>query len=233
MKKIFLFDLDSTLLQMDQDLFLKKYFSLIYVKAKSLGFEPEAFMQAFNKMAYGITKNDGSRTNEKLFWDGMKEYYSDIENVKECFDDFYRNEFKSISSIVNKNDTSSNIIKYLKNKGYTLILATNPLFPAVCTYERMTWAGLDYKDFDYITTYDKCTYCKPKAEYYEEIFNVLGLNKEEAIMVGNDLSDDFSDLPKEIDKVLITDYLINTKSLPITMPAYTLDEFYQYIKENF
>ena len=60
MKKIFLFDLDSTLLQMDQDLFLKKYFSLIYVKAKSLGFEPEAFMQAFNKMAIQLQLIDRS-----------------------------------------------------------------------------------------------------------------------------------------------------------------------------
>lgn len=233
MKKIFLFDLDSTLLQMNQDLFLKKYFSLIYVKAQSLGFEPNSFMEIFNKMAYGITKNDGSMTNEKLFWDGMKKHYPNIEDVKECFDDFYKNEFKSISSIVDKNDVSNNIIKYLKNKGYKIILATNPLFPEVCTFERMSWAGLDYKDFDYITTYDKCTYCKPKAEYYEEIFRVLSLDMSDAIMVGNDLSDDFSDLPAGIDKILITDYLINTKNLPITMPSFTLKEFYEYIKENY
>ena len=52
-------------------------------------------------------------------------------------------------------------------------------------------------------------------------------------MVGNDLSDDFSDLPNEMNKILITDFLINTKNLEINMPSYTLDEFLQHVKENF
>ncbi|MBE6137410.1 MAG: HAD family hydrolase [Erysipelotrichaceae bacterium] len=233
MKDIVLFDLDSTLLQMDQDLFLKKYFALIYIKAKEFGFDPDEFMKVFSKVAYSIVENDGSQTNEELFWNGMKQYYPNIENSIELFENLYKNEFKGIAEIVNKTDIPNQIVKCLKAKGYKLILATNPLFPTVCTFERMSWAGLSPDDFDYVTTYDKCTYCKPKKEYYEEIFNTLGLRMENAIMVGNDLIDDFYYLPKEIDRVLITDHLINTKNLPITMPSFTLAEFLEHIRVNY
>lgn len=232
MKKIILFDLDSTLLQMNQDLFLKKYFTLIYSYSARLGYNPDEFMTLFNKAAYAIVKNDGSKTNEEVFWDLIKPKYPNVEELKQQFEKLYETEFKEISQIVDKNDIPKKIIKVLKDKGYKIILATNPLFPTVCTYERMKWAGLDINDFDHITTYEDYHYCKPNHKYYEEIFNKLGLNMDGSIMVGNDLSDDFSDLPKEISKILITDYLINTKNLPIDMPAYTLAEFLEYAKKE-
>lgn len=233
MSKVILFDLDSTLLQMNQDLFLKKYFSLIYIKAKSLGYNPDEFMKVFNKAAFSIVGNDGSMTNEDLFWSMMEPTYPNISDLKDVFEEFYLNEFNSISEIVNKNSLSNEIIQVLKKKGYTIILATNPLFPKVCTYQRIKWAGLNPDDFDYITTYEHCRYCKPNHKYYEEIFEALNLDMAGSIMVGNDLSDDFSDIPSEMDKILITDHLINTKNLEITMPRFTLSEFLNHVKENF
>lgn len=232
MNKVILFDLDSTLLQMNQDLFLKEYFSLIYSKVKKLGLNPDEFMKVFSKAAYAIIKNDGTQTNEDVFWNNMKEYYPNVEELKNTFEDFYRNEFNSISKIVNKNMYSNEIIQTLKKKGYTIILATNPLFPKICTEQRILWAGVNPKDFDYITTYENSTYCKPNHLYYEEIFHKLNLDMKNSIMIGNDLSDDFSDLPEEISKILITDYLINTKNLPINMPTYTLKEFLSFAKER-
>ena len=52
-------------------------------------------------------------------------------------------------------------------------------------------------------------------------------------MVGNDLFDDFSDLPSSMNKILITDYLINTKKLPLLDKSYTLKEFYDIVKKEF
>ena len=232
MNKIILFDLDSTLLQMNQDLFLKKYFGLIYSYSAKLGYNPDEFMSLFNKAAYAIVKNDGSKSNEDVFWDLIKIKYPNIEELKIQFEKLYKTDFKKISEIVDKTDIPNLLIKELKKKGYKIILATNPLFPAVCTYERMKWAGLDMNDFDHITTYEDYHYCKPNHKYYEEIFEKLGLDLIGSIMVGNDLSDDFSDLPLGISKILITDYLINTKNLPIDMPSYTLKEFLKYVIEE-
>ena len=38
--------------------------------------------------------------------------------------------------------------------GYKVVLATNPIFPAIATESRMRWAGLAPEDFDYYTTYE-------------------------------------------------------------------------------
>ena len=232
MNKVILFDLDDTLLQMNQDLFLKKYFGLIYSYSAKLGYNPDEFMPLFNKAALSIIKNDGSRTNEQLFWDYLRPKYPNVEEMKLQFDNLYETEFKSIEEIVNKSDIPNSIIKELKKKGYKIILATNPLFPKVCTYERIRWAGLDVNDFDHVTTYEDYHYTKPSHKYYEEIFTKLNLDMNGSIMVGNDVSDDFSDIPEGISKILITDYLINTKNLPIDMPSYTLKGFLEYVKEE-
>lgn len=232
MNKVILFDLDDTLLQMNQDLFLKKYFELIYRYSHSLGYNPDEFMPFFNMAAMSIVKNDGSRTNEQLFWDVMKTKYPNVDEVKSQFEKLYETEFKSIEEIVNKTDIPNSIIKELKKKGYKIILATNPLFPSICTNERIRWAGLDVNDFEHITTYEDYHYTKPNRKYYEEIFNKLNLDMNGSIMVGNDVLDDFSDLPEGISKILITDYLINTKNLAIDMPSFTLKEFLNYVKEE-
>lgn len=232
MNKTILFDLDSTLLQMDQNEFIRRYFSLVHQKAGQLGYDADTFLSCFTRAAYAIVGNDGTMTNEELFWSQMKLNYPDTGRLKEEFDAFYRQEFNTISSIVRFNPLSNEIIQTLKKKGYRIILATNPLFPKICTYQRMGWAGLKPEDFSYITTYENSRYCKPNHFYYEEIFHKLSLSMEGCLMVGNDVSDDFSDLPNPLSPLLVTDYLINTKGLPITMPCFTLAELSNYIKEN-
>ena len=97
----------------------------------------------------------------------------------------------------------------------------------------MRWAGLKEEDFIDITTYENCTFCKPRKEYFIELLNKHNINEEECIMVGNDLDDDFIDLPNGISKILITDYIINTNNKPIDMPHFKLSEFLDYTRKNF
>ena len=233
MKKVFLFDLDSTLLQMDQDKFLEGYFKLVAAKAAKLKYDPKTFMDNFQKGAYLMVKNNGSITNEEAFWNVMASSYNDIDILKNIFEAFYQNEFKELKKIVTVTDIPNKIIKTLKEKGYQIILATNPLFPKICTYERIDWAGLDPLDFLDITTYETSTYSKPNRKYYEEVLNRNNINPADCIMVGNDLDDDFSDLPDGIDKILITDHLINANNRKIDMKAFKLCEFLEYIKNNY
>ena len=232
MRNVFLFDLDSTLLQMNQDLFLHDYFKLIYLRSKNLGYD-DNFMKVFQYAAYNILSNNGSMTNEEYFWKTIAEFGYNVEKLKAEFDDFYNNEFKSIEKIVDKNSVPNDIIKYLKSKGYTIILATNPLFPKVATYERMRWAGLDINDFLDITTYENCHYSKPRKAYFFELLSKHNINPNDCIMVGNDMDDDFSDLLEGIEKILITDYLINKNNKEITIKSFTLNEFFGYIKKHF
>ena len=66
-KNIF-FDLDGTLLPMDEEKFTKAYFSLLAKAVAPLGYESEKLINAVWKGTAAMYKNDGSVTNEQAFW---------------------------------------------------------------------------------------------------------------------------------------------------------------------
>ena len=62
MLKAVLFDLDGTLLPMDQDLFTEGYFKLLAKKAAPRGYEPGALVQAIWRGTGAMVNNDGSHS---------------------------------------------------------------------------------------------------------------------------------------------------------------------------
>lgn len=97
--------------------------------------------------------------------------------------------------IVSPTPLSRQIVDTLRQKGYTLVLATNPLFPPQGVRTRLAWVDLLPEDFSLVTTYDNSTFCKPCPGYYREILKKLGKQAEQCRMVGNNPLDDM-DPPK-------------------------------------
>ena len=97
-KNIF-FDLDGTLLPMDEEKFTKAYFSLLAKAVAPLGYESEKLINAVWKGTAAMYKNDGSVTNEQAFWREFGNIYGEKGlSDKPAFDKFYKTEFqKSIS----------------------------------------------------------------------------------------------------------------------------------------
>ena len=62
--KTVLFDLDGTLLPMDQDVFIRAYFGGLAQKLAPLGYEPKQLLDAVWAGTGAMVKNDGSRTNQ-------------------------------------------------------------------------------------------------------------------------------------------------------------------------
>ena len=79
MLKAILYDLDGTLLPMDQDEFVKRYFhSLISALAKQ-GYEPEGLSRAMWVSIGAMISNNGAATNEEIFWQAFsREYGKDM-----------------------------------------------------------------------------------------------------------------------------------------------------------
>ena len=94
MIKAILFDLDGTLLPLNEDQFIKKYFGLIAKKGISLGFEQESIINTIWAGTKAMLTNDGSKTNHQAFWDTFTKVYGE-ESIKfnPIFDEFYKNEF--------------------------------------------------------------------------------------------------------------------------------------------
>ena len=206
-----LFDLDGTLLPMDQDLFVKAYFKGLAGHLGPYGYDPAALIDSIWKGTAVMVRNNGTKTNEAAFWEYFASVFGEHSREDEPkFREFYETDFQKVQHVCGFNPEARKIIDLVKAKGLTAVLATNPIFPAIATESRIRWAGLSTDDFALYTTYENSTCCKPNPAYYKEILTKLNLQPEECVMVGNDVVEDTAALQAGISQVfLLTDCLIN------------------------
>lgn len=226
------FDLDGTLLPMDQDVFLKAYMSGLAKKMAPHGYDPDLLIKSIWKGTEAMVMNDGSKRNDAVFWNTFSAIYGrDTRADEPIFEDFYRSEFQQVRDVCGYDDRSAKTIRKLKKMGFRMVLATNPLFPAIATHSRIKWAGMAPSDFEHITTYENSFHCKPNPDYYQEILDKLGLKAEECLMVGNDVGEDMIAEKLGMQVFLLTDCLINKTNADISRYASgSFPELMDYIR---
>lgn len=232
MIKYILFDLDGTLLPMDQDVFVKDYFGRLSKKVAPLGYEPEGLYKNLWKGVGAMVMNDGHIKNETVFWKVFESVYGEkVYDDIPVFDSFYRVEFQATANACGFNPKAKQCVDKARKMGYTIILATNPIFPAVATESRMRWAGFEPSDFSYYTTYENSCYGKPNLKYYEEILEKVGAKPEECLMVGNDVGEDMVTEKLGMKVFLLTDCIINKENVDVSIyPNGDFDALMQYIE---
>lgn len=228
-----LFDLDGTLLPMDQDVFVAAYFKKLATKLAPHGYDPKALIDAIWQGTGAMIINDGSCTNETAFWKVFcAKFGADARKDEPIFEEYYKTDFQTVKEVCGFNPAAAEIVKSLKERDLRLILATNPIFPAIATQSRIRWAGLDVSSFEYYTTYENSSYCKPNPDYYREIMAKCNVKPEECLMVGNDVGDDMVTLNLGMKVFLLTDCLINKKGVDINQyPHGSFAELKEYINE--
>ena len=231
--KAVLFDLDGTLLPMDQDVFIKHYFMALAEKMAPKGYEPNRFLGTITSGTKAMLSNNGEMTNEDAFWGAFTAVYGDdARDMEEAtFEEFYKNEYCNLKKFCGTNPQTRNVLDLCHQKGLRTVLATNPVFPPVATIERISWNGMTSQDFEFITTYENCNYCKPKNGYYTDIAKQLGLLPEECLMVGNDVIDDMTAGDIGMKVFLLTDCLINGVESDLERyPSGSFDELLSFIE---
>lgn len=229
--KVVLFDLDGTLLPMDQDVFVKDYFGRIAAKLAPQGYDPKKLVDTIWRGTGAMVQNDGSCTNEEAFWKFAVTVFGErILQDKHFFDSFYEMEFDKIKAVCGYHPAAAEIVHGLKEKGYRVVLATNPIFPARATQWRIQWTGMQPEDFEIYTTYENSRYCKPNLDYYRDILAQLGVKPEECLMVGNDVGEDMIARQLGMKVFLLTDCLINKNNEDISQyPNGSFEELKMYI----
>ncbi len=232
--KAVLFDLDGTLVPMDQDVFVGDYFKRISTKLAPYGYEPKQFVDTIWKGTYAMIKNNSDRCNEEIFWNYAKTVYGEkILADKPLFDEFYEQEFDKVKAVCGFNPQAAETVRKLKEMGYKVALATNPIFPERATRWRIGWAGLTPDDFEFYTTYENINSCKPNPAYYIECAARIGCKPEECLMVGNDVGDDMAAESIGMKVFLLTDCLINKTDEDITKYLNgSFNELMEYIMHN-
>ena len=208
--KAALFDLDGTLLPMDQDTFIKAYFGRLAAKLAPHGYDPKMLVKGIFAGIEAMVKNDGTCKNEDAFWRTFCGLFGEraLED-KPVFESFYRNEFQQVKESCGFTPEAATLVRRLRERGIRVVLATNPLFPAVATESRIRWAGLRPEDFEWVTTYENSCFCKPNPAYYEEILCKLGLDAGDCVMVGNDVQEDGAAAKLGMRVFILTDCLID------------------------
>lgn len=211
------FDLDGTLLPMDQEVFVSDYLGRMAQFLAPYGYDPSLLVKALWTGTGAMVKNDGSASNEDVFWNTFNALIGkDARKDETLFEDFYRGEFQKSRNSCGYNPAAAGAVRQIREMGYRVVLATNPLFPAVATQSRIRWAGLEPEDFELVTTYEKSRFCKPNPAYYREILGKLNLDAAECLMVGNDVGEDMVAQTLGMQVFLLTDCLINRENADIS-----------------
>lgn len=193
MLKAVFFDLDGTLLPMDEEKFVRIYFKFLFdhIKHRDYYDEQKFYADIFTGVKL-MMKNDGTKTNEEVFWGFFEqEYGPKVLKDKPLFEEFYKNKFKETKFVCEENPLAKDIVSYVRKNNLKCILSTNPIFPQVGTETRMSFIGLNEDDFDYVTTYENTSFAKPNPKYFETLLNKFNLKPEEVILFGNNTTEDY------------------------------------------
>ena len=121
------FDLDGTLLPMDQDIFLNAYLSGLAQKMAPHGYDPQLLVKSIWQGTGAMVKNNGSKRNDQAFWDVFTSVYGTNSRSDEpIFEDFYRHEFQTAKQVCKFDPRSQETVCALKKMDLRIILATNP-----------------------------------------------------------------------------------------------------------
>lgn len=227
-----LFDLDGTLLPMDQEEFIRAYFHQMAGKLAPLGYEPQKLMDAIWTGTAAMIANDGRQNNETVFWNAFCRIFGPkAMEDKDIVDSFYLQEFQRVQAVCPANPQAAQTVHRLQDLGLTLVLATNPIFPAPGTHSRIRWAGLTVEDFALCTTYENSRFSKPNLNYYRDILQQLAVSPEECLMVGNDVGDDMVARELGMEVFLLTDCLINQSGTDIDrFPHGSFPQLMDYVR---
>jgi FMN phosphatase YigB (HAD superfamily) len=184
-----LLDLDDTLLINPMSKFIPKYFNLICKSVADL-VPPEVLTTALMEGTRAMQHNaDRSRTNRQVFYEvffrrvGVERKY-----LEPRLAGFYRIDYPQLSKLTRPAPGNRQLVEHLFERGFQVVVATNPLFPRNALEQRLDWAGVPVTEFDYdlVTTFENMHSAKPDPDYYREILKKIDRLPKECLMVGDD-----------------------------------------------
>ena len=230
--KAILFDLDGTLLPLDEKLFVDIYFTELSKVFSEYNIESNELVEAIWTATHEIIKNDGKRTNEEAFWEKLNSIINiDLSNIKEVLEKFYANEFfTKLKKCSAENNLAKVAVNLAKKNGRKVVLATNPVFP-IDALVRLKWTGLDVDDFDYVTHYSNSSFSKPNPKYYLDLCEKLDVEPKDCLMIGNDERQDiFAASSAGMNCYLVTDYLYTYPECKVNCEKGSFEDLIEKLK---
>jgi FMN phosphatase YigB (HAD superfamily) len=181
-----LFDLDGTLLDVEVDAFLRRYFAALDATASPRFPGIDLMHSVLASTAVMQTPHIGATNREVFYRDFRERTGVDLDEAWGVFEDFYRDVFPTLGSDYGPAAGAREAVETAKALGLKVAVATQPIFPRMAIEHRLAWAGLEDIEFDAVTTYEIMHACKPQAAYFRQTAELIGCAPEECLMVGDD-----------------------------------------------
>jgi HAD superfamily hydrolase (TIGR01662 family) len=188
MIKAVLLDLDDTLIRNPNQGFVPSYLHLIdHFFEERFGTKiSEALIQSVRTLS---RPRDMRQRNLSLMLETVGSAMSlDEIQLTEAFDDFYAKDYPELRACTQPVECAPALVNDLLERGYQVAIATNPIYPTSAIHQRLEWAGLKadvIEKLSFITTADNMHFSKPEPAYYAEIIARVGIEPDEALMVGD------------------------------------------------
>jgi HAD superfamily hydrolase (TIGR01549 family) len=190
---ILLLDLDDTLLQNNVDDFLPQYLGAFSKKAAAY-LDPNQFLKSLLAGTQAMVDNRQPDCTLKESFEATFFPLTgvDMNSFQALAEQFYAEVFPMLRGLTKPIPQSIQLVKDAVQRGYRLVVATNPLFPRTAILQRLAWANLpaDQYPYEIITSYETFHFTKPDSAYYAEILARLGWPSEPVVVVGDDLERD-------------------------------------------
>lgn len=184
-----LFDLDGTLLDSNMDTFLPHYLRSLSARVSHI-LPPQEFINRLLSATQAMIANDGRATNEEVFAQAFYPLAGHTrDELEPIFLDFYARDFPRLAEYTSRKPDARPTLQRIFQMGYTVAIATHPVFPAVAVRQRLEWAGVGDFPYRWITSYENCRFAKPNPRYYAEICEHIGHPPEACLMVGDEAMD--------------------------------------------
>jgi len=193
--KAVLFDLDDTLVQIDPDGFTRRFLDQLaaYVTDRLPTIKPDQFKKAIVDATRAVTRNlDPAKPNSQVISSVLTTTLGlTSAEMAPITSEYFASSYQELRAMASPVLGALELINYLAGSGLRLAIATNPLFVVTATYARVRWAGLDpAAPFALVTTADNMHFTKPHPHFYEEVLAQLGVEAEDALMVGDNFDND-------------------------------------------
>ncbi len=188
-----LIDLDDTLLLNPFDRFMPLYIKLLSNKLEA-HVSPEIMVPQLLSATDQMIAN---RTPEKTLEQAFDEHFYPSLGLQKSdliqyLNEFYLNDFNELQKVTSLRQDALALVDYAVSKEYTIIVATNPLFPQTAMRNRLIWAGFKESawPFHFVTSFESMHFSKPNPAYYAEILGRFGWPNAPVCMIGNSLNED-------------------------------------------
>jgi FMN phosphatase YigB (HAD superfamily) len=198
-------DLDNTLYLFDEPAFYERFFHRIIPFFRDL-IPPDQFEDRLRRALKALQQNDGRVPNSVCFLDTFcYRYRARLPAIWQRFIEFYESEYDHIPVEGKPAPGLHMVIDHLSQKGLTLVVASNPLFPRIAQEKRLAWTGVERKRFNLITHLENMAFVKPNEGYFHQICALLNLAPHHCLMVGNDPLNDMAAVKAGLKTYLTTD----------------------------